>query len=352
MSARSYGLYFIYRHRCRGETHWTDQGEFTHNNGYKIICSGNDTLPTRGGVALILNKTAQKALLGYNTISQRLLTARFKTKSGGLTVIQVYAPNSADKEEQVDDFYQQLQIAINNVHNKDILMIIGDLNAKVGSDHDQWNQVIGQYGFGVSNMRGEKLLHFCAANDLFITNTMFKQPKDSRQWTWESPDEKTHNKIDYIMISNKWKYSINNSRSFPSADTGSDHQLVLANLRLRFKRKQKTNYPKKYDVSKLKDTANINKYEVEIGGRFAPLLEEKDTDVEGLWDNIKSAFSETSKTILGYRKSSKQDPWISNEVLQLSKDRKKIKQEKLHDASKRPRYNFLTREIRRKTKRM
>ena len=68
----------------------------------------------RRGVALILNKQAQKALLGYNTISSRLITARFQTQTGALTVIQVYAPNMADREEVVDEFYDQLQQTIDH----------------------------------------------------------------------------------------------------------------------------------------------------------------------------------------------------------------------------------------------
>ncbi|XP_072022350.1 craniofacial development protein 2-like [Amphiura filiformis] len=126
----------------------------------------------------------------------------------------------------------------------------------------------------------------------------------------------------------KWKTSIDNSRSFPSADVGSDHQLVIANLRLRFKTKARPNYPKRYDVQKLKDTITQNSYEVEIGGRFSPLLYNNDTDVETQWDGIKTAFNETSKKVLGNRKAQHQDPWISEEVLQLSDERKQVKIER------------------------
>ena len=69
------------------ETHWTESGEFS-TEGYKILCSGNDTIH-RAGVALILNKQAQSSLLGYNPISPRLISARFQTKTGALAVLQV-----------------------------------------------------------------------------------------------------------------------------------------------------------------------------------------------------------------------------------------------------------------------
>ncbi|XP_072037122.1 craniofacial development protein 2-like [Amphiura filiformis] len=122
-----------------------------------------------------------------------------------MTILQVYAPNTADCEEMVDEFYDLLQTTVNKTPKSDVLIIMGDLNAKVGTNWQQWENILGKHGYGEVNQRGEKLLNFCAVNDLCISNTIFKQKKDSRQWTWESPDQRTHNKIDYIMISNKWK---------------------------------------------------------------------------------------------------------------------------------------------------
>ncbi|XP_072037118.1 craniofacial development protein 2-like [Amphiura filiformis] len=167
-----------------------------------------------------------------------MISARFQTKTGAITIIQVYAPNIADSETCVDEFYDQLQRETDKTPKNDILIIMGDLNAKVGSDNSGWETVMGKHGHE-SNDRGEKLLTFCATNDLCITNTMFKQSKFKRQWTWESPDHKTHNKIDYIMINTKWKRCITNCRSYPSADVGSDHQMVLSDIKLKFKSKPK-----------------------------------------------------------------------------------------------------------------
>jgi hypothetical protein len=196
---------------------------------------------------------------------------------------------------------------------------MGDLNAKVGDEHEKWKDVLGHHGFGKINNRGEKLLTFCAANNLCITNTMYKQKKTSRQWTWESSNQKTHNKIDYIMINNKWKNCITNSRSFPSADVGSDHQLVLADLHLRFKMKPKPNVPKRFDVFKLSNATVKQNYEIEIGGKFGPLLNDEDTDVNTLWEGVKSVFNNTSEELLGKKKPNQSKPWMTEEVLELCK---------------------------------
>ena len=68
---------------------------------------------------------------------------------------------------------------------------MGDLNAKVGRDWSSWEPVIGKFGLGEENDRGERLLNFCQNNDLVIMNTMFRQSKAKRQWTWQSPDGQT-----------------------------------------------------------------------------------------------------------------------------------------------------------------
>ena len=79
------------------------------------------------------------------------------------------------------------------------------------------------------------------------------------------------------MISNKWERCCTNSRSFTSADAASDHQLVLANIKLKFKIKPKPNHPKRFEVFKLKDPTIRKEYEIVIGGKFAPLLKDDDT---------------------------------------------------------------------------
>ncbi|XP_072025129.1 craniofacial development protein 2-like [Amphiura filiformis] len=257
--------------------------------------------------------------MGYNPISERLISARLRTQIGAATIIQAYAPNSSSTEEEADQFYDQLQQTIDNTPSQDILITMGDFNSKVGTDWESWNGILGKFGYGESNERGERLLNFCAQNDLCISNTFFKQKKESREWTWESPDGKTKNKIDFILIKQRWKSNISMARSFPSVDTGSDHQLVLANFKFRLKVKPKPLRQNKYDIQKLKDSTTRSSFEIQIGARFEPLLNVPDTDleVEDLWDSIKQSFKETSESVLGLKKPKPQKPWITSRSTQI-----------------------------------
>ncbi|XP_072048553.1 craniofacial development protein 2-like [Amphiura filiformis] len=332
------------------ETHFTIQGEFKQD-GLQFLCSSNEDFH-RKGVALVLNKNAQKSLLGYNPISQRIISARLRTQVGAATIIQVYAPNTSNTEEEMDEFYEDLQRTINEAPSQDMLIVMGDFNSKVGKDWEPWNGILGKYGCGERNQRGEKLLNFCATNNLCISNTKFNQSKFSREWTWESPDGTTRNKIDFILIQQKWNSSISNSRSYPSADIGSDHQMVLADLKLKLKVKPKANRLPRYEVTKLKSEEIRESYEVTIGGRFKPLLNIPDTDVgiEDLWSDIRNTINETSDKLLGKKKPQQQKPWISTEVLELSRQRSKVKLQRLEDPTLKHKYNFLNREIKRKSK--
>ena len=100
-------------------------------------------------------------------------------------VIQDYAPTSNAKEAEVERFYKDLQDLLELTPGKDVLFIIGDWNAKVGSQ--ELHGVAGKFGLGVQDEAGQRLIEFCQENALVIANTLFQQHK-RRLYTWTSPD--------------------------------------------------------------------------------------------------------------------------------------------------------------------
>ena len=114
-----------------------------------------------------------------------MISVRFQGKPFNTTVIQVYAPTSNAEEAEVEWFYEDLQDLLELTPQKDVLFIIGDWNAKVGSQETPG--VIGIYGLGVQNEAGQIVTEFCQENTLVIANTHFQQHK-RRLYTWTSPD--------------------------------------------------------------------------------------------------------------------------------------------------------------------
>ena len=124
-------------------------------------------------------------------------------------VIQVYALTSNAEEAEVEWFYEDLQDLLELTLKKDVLFIIGDWNAKVGSQERRG--VIGKIGLGIWNEAGQKLIEFCPENTLVIANTLFQQHM-RRLYTWTSPDGQHRNQIDYILCSQRWRSSIQSAK--------------------------------------------------------------------------------------------------------------------------------------------
>ena len=104
-----------------------------------------------------------------------MITVRFQGKPLNIMAIQAYAPTSNAEEAEVERFYEDLQDLLELTHKKDILFIIRDWNAKVGSQETPG--VTGKFGLGVRNEAGQKLIEFCQENTLVIANTLFQQRK-------------------------------------------------------------------------------------------------------------------------------------------------------------------------------
>ena len=114
-----------------------------------------------------------------------MISVHFQGKPFNITVIQVYAPTSNAEEADIEWFYKDLQNLLELTPKKDVLFIIRDWNAKVGSQETPG--VTGKFGLGIRNEAGQRLTEFCQENALVIANTVFQQ-RMRRLYTWTSPD--------------------------------------------------------------------------------------------------------------------------------------------------------------------
>ena len=204
----------------------------------------------------MVNKS-RNAILGCNLKNDRVISVHLQGKPFNITVIHVYAPTSNSEEAEVERFYEDL---LELTPQKDVLIIIGDWNAKVGSQETPG--VTGKLGLGIQNEAGQRLIEFCQENALVISNTLFQQHK-KRLYTWTSPDSQHRNHIDYILCSQRWRSSIRSRKTRPGADCSSDHELLIAKFRLKLKKVGKTARPFRYDLNQIPYD-----YTVEVRNRF------------------------------------------------------------------------------------
>ena len=133
--------------------------------------------------------------------NDRMISVHFQGKAFNITVIQAYVPTSNAEEAEVERFYEDLHDLL-ELTPKDVLFIIGDWNAKVGSQETPG--VTGKSGLGVWNEAGQRLIEFCQDNTLVIANTLFQEHK-RRLYTWTSPDGQHQNQ--------RWTSSIQSAKT-------------------------------------------------------------------------------------------------------------------------------------------
>ena len=119
----------------------------------------------------MVNKRVRNAVLGCNLKNDRMISVRLQGKPFNITVIQDYVPTS--NAEEAERFYEDLQDLLELTPKKDVLFIIGDWNAKAGSQETPG--LTGKFGLGMRNEAGQRLIEFCQENALVIANTLFQQ---------------------------------------------------------------------------------------------------------------------------------------------------------------------------------
>ena len=158
------------------------------------------------------------------------------------------------------------------------------------------------------NEAWQRLIEFCQENALVIANTLFQKHK-RRLYTWTSPDGQHQNQTDYILCSQRWRSSIQSTKTRPGADCGSDHELLITKFRLKLKKTGKTTRPYRYDLNQIPYD-----YTVEVRNRFKgeDLI---DRVLDELWNEVRDTVQETGIKTIPMEKKWKKAKWLSREAL-------------------------------------
>merc|ERR1711867_199220 len=171
-----------------------------------------------------------------------------------LTIISAYALTLCSGDEDKESFYDNLNEIIRQVPASNKLLLLGDFNARVGTDHESWEGVIGGHGVGRENTNGTMLLFLCTRHQLTITNTLFNQ-EEQFITTWMHPGSKKWHLIDYAITRNRDLHDVLHTRAMCGSCAWSDHKLVKCKLALKVKKPVNHSKPKtapKLNVAKLR----------------------------------------------------------------------------------------------------
>ncbi|XP_068731553.1 craniofacial development protein 2-like [Montipora capricornis] len=212
------------------ETRWLQARQTRLASGGLLLYSGHeeDNAAHTEGVGIMLSRTAQKALTGWEAHGSRITILHDHEEKRQDERDPMLRTHHYYDDEDKDQFYNRLQAILDKLKDKDINILMGNFNAKVGSDNRGYEEVMG-HALGKMNENGERFADLCGLNNLVIGGSIFAH-KRIHKATWVSPDHVTENQIDHFCITKKFRRSLKDVRVRRGADAASDHHLLTARL--------------------------------------------------------------------------------------------------------------------------
>nr|VZI41907.1 unnamed protein product [Spirometra erinaceieuropaei] len=226
------------------ETRFSEQGQLEEvGAGYTFFCSCRPRAERRdAGVAFaIRNDIVGRLPCLPQGINDRLMSLRLPLRRGGkfATIISAYAPPMTCSDAVRDKFYEDLHALLATVSKADKLIVLGDFNARVGTDHTAWRGVLGPHGLRGSNDNGLLLLRTCAEHRLILTNTFFCLPEREKA-TWRHPRSRQWHLLDYVLVRRRDQRDVLVTKAIAGADGWTDHRLVISKMRIRLQPRETT----------------------------------------------------------------------------------------------------------------
>lgn len=306
------------------EVRWPGTGKINMEN-HTMYYSGNDDPQHYNGVAIIIDNKNNKSVKSFVPLSDRVALLQLKAHPRDINIVQVYAPTTESHENDILRFYSEIKQLLKLTKKNEVNIIMGDLNAKVGEG--RVDGIIGNWGLGERNERGDLLVEFCQEENFVVTNTCFKLPK-RRLYTWRSPgDTKTNiirNQIDYILIDKRYRNGISNVKTYPGADVGSDHSPVVGTIFIRLK-KIKHHIQRRPDFEKLRHPEICTEITEQLNVAIKRTITQQEQPIEESWSSLEHAINQIQAEKLSKEPTAAKKPWMSNEILELMETRRKYK---------------------------
>ncbi|BHF74464.1 hypothetical protein SprV_0501755000 [Sparganum proliferum] len=315
------------------ETRFSEQGQLEEvGAGYTFFCSGRPGTERRdAGVAFaIRNDIVGRLPCLPQGINDRLMSLRLPLlRRGGkfATIISAYAPPMTSPVAASDKFYEDLHALLATVSKADKLIVLGDFNARVGTDNTAWRGVLGPHGLRGSNDNGLLLLRTCAEHRLILTNTFFCLPEREKA-TWRHPRSRQWHLLDYVLVRRRDQRDVLVTKAIAGADEWTDHRLVISKMRIRLqprRRPQSKRPPGKLNVALLSLSAHHLHFSTELAQRLdnlpiaaaddAAATAAENASVENRWCQLRDTIQSTALAVLGRARRQHQDWFDDNDAV-------------------------------------
>nr|VZI47914.1 unnamed protein product [Spirometra erinaceieuropaei] len=309
------------------ETRFSEQGQLEEVGAGYIFWSGRPRPERRdAGVAFaIRNDIVGRLPCLPQGINDRLMSLRLPLRGGGkfATIISAYAPPMTSPDAAArDKFYEDLHALLATVSKADKLIVLGDFNARVGTDHTAWRGVLGPHGLRGSNDNGLLLLSTCAEHRHTLTNTFFCLPEREKA-TWRHPRSRQWHLLDYVLVRRQDQRDVLVTKAIKGTDGWTDHRLVICKIRIRLqprRRPQGKRPPSKLNVAFLSLPAHHLHFSNELAQRLDNLpiavvsAAAAKASVENRWCQLRDTVQSTALAVLGRAPRQHQDWFDDNDA--------------------------------------
>ena len=294
------------------ETRWPE-ANLLKGREYAFYYSGKMNGPREFGTGFIVLRRARDTVISFQPFDERLCSLRIRDKFFNITLINAQSPTEDKDEDMKDDFYEKLQRIYDRSPARDIKIILGDLNAKVGREII-YRPTIGMHSLHeTSNENGCRLIDLAVSNNMVISSTYFPH-KNIHKTTWVSPDGITKNQIDHVLIDGRHCSSILDVRSCRGPNIDSDHYLVKVVFRARIRTKINDKVvARRFDTDKLKDMDIRKQYVDKLEERIIADLELDPVTINDTWNMIKQQVESVATETIGWRTGDIRNDWYDDE---------------------------------------
>ena len=237
-----------------------------------------------------------------------------------MTLLSVYAPTEASDELVKDQFYEILGEHLQNVPVNDKVILLGDLNARVGKNYHLWEKILGRHGIGNCNGNGLRLLSLCAEHDLAITNTMF-QLRNIHKTTWQHPRSRHWHMLDYVMVRQRDLHEVKITRAMRGANAATDHRMLRSamTLKIRPQARKRAAQPR-LNLAALQNPDTRAEYQRVLAENLPPVPEPSaDISTESLsadWSATCEIILQAAKDTLGTSRKRHRD-WFDENATEI-----------------------------------
>nr|VZH96710.1 unnamed protein product [Spirometra erinaceieuropaei] len=255
-------------------------------------------------------------------INDRLMSLRLPLWGGKFaTIISAYAPPMTSSDAARDKFYEDLQAVLATVSKANKLIVLGDFNARIGTDHTVWRGVLGSPGLNGSRDNGLLLLRTCTEHRLVLTNAFFCLSEREKA-IWRHPRSRQWHLLHYVFVRRREQREVLVTKAIPCADGWTDHRLVISKMRIRLQpcRRPPDKRPSyKLNIVLLSLPAHHLHFSNELGQWLdklpvAAAAAGKNASIENRWCELRDAVQSTTLPVLGRARRQHQGWFDGNDV--------------------------------------